>query len=62
VPIIEMKAFEQRFEDPAIADELIKRLTEAVASVYGEDVARETWVLLEGHSPAHWGFGGSLRV
>lgn len=61
MPIIEVHAFEQRFEDEETAKRLIERLTDAFVEVYGEAVRDETWVLLDGVSPGHWGFGGKVR-
>ncbi|HLM31222.1 MAG TPA: tautomerase family protein [Solirubrobacterales bacterium] len=61
MPIIEVKAFERRFEDPETAERLIAKLTDALCDVYGEELRAETWVLLEGVAPAHWGFGGEVR-
>ncbi len=62
MPIIEVKAFEHRFEDDEKAALLIEKLTTAFGEVYGEDVGRETEVVLQGVSPRHWGFGGKRRV
>lgn len=61
MPIIEVKAFERRFQDPEQSRLLIERLTDALVSVYGEAVRSETWVLLEGVPPDRWGFGGEVR-
>ena len=61
MPIIEVKAFERRFEDRETAERLIAKLTDAICEVYGEEVRGETWVLLDGVAPAHWGFGGEVR-
>jgi 4-oxalocrotonate tautomerase len=61
MPLIEVKAFERRFEDQEKAEQLINRLTEAMVEVYGEAVREETWVVLDGVSPRHWGFGGKVR-
>jgi 4-oxalocrotonate tautomerase len=61
MPIIEVKAFDRRFEDPEQSRVLIERLTDALVSVYGEGVRSETWVILDGVAPAHWGFGGEVR-
>jgi 4-oxalocrotonate tautomerase len=61
MPIIEVRAFEQRFVDESTAQRLIEKLTDAFVEVYGESVREETWVLLEGVSPHRWGFGGTVR-
>jgi 4-oxalocrotonate tautomerase len=61
MPLIEVKAFDRRFEDDDTAARLIASLTDAFVGVYGEQVRAETWVVLEGVSPKHWGFGGEVR-
>ena len=38
MPIIEVKAFERRFQDPEQSKLLIERLTDALVSVFGEAV------------------------
>jgi phenylpyruvate tautomerase PptA (4-oxalocrotonate tautomerase family) len=62
MPLIEVKAFESRFDDDAKAALLIEKLTAALGEVYGQDLADETWVILQGYPPAHWGFAGTRRV
>ena len=62
MPLIEVRAFERRFADDAKTKELIAALTEAMVQVYGEDVRDETWVIVDGVTPARWGFGGKVRV
>lgn len=62
MPLIEVKAFESRFEDEEKSGLLIERLTEAMVEVYGEAVREETWVVLDGVSRRHWGFGGKVRT
>jgi 4-oxalocrotonate tautomerase len=62
VPIIEVKAFASRFEDPEQAQKLIASLTDAFCAVVGEEVRAETWVLLSGYAPGNWGFGGQVRT
>ena len=61
MPIVEVKAFDRRFTDDAVAKRLIAALTDAVCEVFGDEVRAETWVILEGVTPAHWGFGGEPR-
>ena len=61
VPLIEVKAFERRFEDEATAERLIAALTDAMCDVFGEPVRDEVWVIVEGVSPTRWGFGGQVR-
>jgi 4-oxalocrotonate tautomerase len=62
MPIIEVKAFERRFEDPEVSQRLIAKLTDALCEVYGEELRAETWVLLEGVETSRWGFGGEVRT
>lgn len=62
MPIIEVKAFAHRFEDGDAAQRLIAELTKAFGSVYGEDAARETEVILHPIPRALWGFGGTTRT
>jgi phenylpyruvate tautomerase PptA (4-oxalocrotonate tautomerase family) len=62
MPLIEVKAFERRFEDEQVAPQLIARLTDAMCEVLGEAVRDEVWVLVEGVSPRRWGFGGEVRA
>jgi 4-oxalocrotonate tautomerase len=61
MPLIEVKAFQRRFEDPQTAELLIAKLTDALCDVYGEELREETWVILEGIEPPCWGFGGEVR-
>ena len=61
MPLIEVKAFEHRFDD-AKAKLLIEKLTDALVAVYGEPARDETWVILHGISKQLWGFGGKVRT
>lgn len=61
MPLIEVKAFESRFEDDEKSEELIAALTQAMVDVYGEAARSETWVVLQGVAPTKWGFGGETR-
>lgn len=61
MPLIEVKAFERRFADEKKTKRLIAALTDAMVSVYGDDVRAETWVIVEGVAPSRWGFGGEVR-
>ncbi len=53
MPLIEVKAFEHRYDD-AKARLLIEKLTDALADVYGEQARDETWVILHGISKEQW--------
>jgi 4-oxalocrotonate tautomerase family enzyme len=61
MPFIEVKVFEHRFEDAEKSALLIERLTKAMGDTYGEDVGKETEVVLTGVPKSHWGFGGKVR-
>ncbi len=61
MPLVEVKAFDRRFDDPEVTARLIVRVTDAVCEVFGEAVRSETWVIVEGVAPARWGFGGVVR-
>jgi 4-oxalocrotonate tautomerase len=61
MPLIEVRAFERRFEDEAKTQQLIAALTNAMVDVFGEEVRPETWVIVDGVSPKNWGFGGEVR-
>lgn len=39
--------------------QLIERITDAVASVFGDDIRHQTWIVLEEVAPARWGIGGA---
>jgi len=60
MPYVEIKAFESRFEDEAVAERLIAALTDAVCEVFGESARDQTWVVVEGVPKRHWGFGGKV--
>lgn len=62
MPLIQVTAFKQRFADAEQGHRLIAALTDALVSVYGEDVREETWVILDGVEPDRWGFGGKVRA
>ena len=61
MPLIEVKAFERRFEDPESTERLIAALTDALCEVFGEEARAETWVVLQGVEASRWGFGGEVR-
>ena len=61
MPLIEVKAFDRRFEDPEATERLIAGLTDALCEVFGEEVRDETWVIVDGVAPSQWGFGGEVR-
>jgi 4-oxalocrotonate tautomerase len=58
MPLIEVKAVDRRFDDPATNERLIATLTDAACQVWGEEARPQIWVVLEGVPPARWGVGG----
>jgi phenylpyruvate tautomerase PptA (4-oxalocrotonate tautomerase family) len=61
MPLVEVRAFDRRFEDEEVVERLIARITDAMCDVLGETVRSETWVIVDGVSPKRWGFGGAVR-
>ena len=57
MPYIEVKTFEHRLTDES-AEEVIRRLTDALCDALGEEVRADTWIVVEGVSPKRWGLGG----
>ena len=58
MPLIEVKAVNRRFDDPATNERLIATLTDAACQVWGEEARPQIWVVLEGVPPTRWGIGG----
>ena len=58
MPYVEIKVFEDRFEDPEFPDRMIAALTDAVSSVLGAEAGADTTVIVEGVSRARWGHRG----
>lgn len=56
---IEAAFFNKRFEDEEFNEKMITALTNAVASVLGEDAGKDTTIILHGIDPARWGYGGN---
>lgn len=61
MPLIEVKLFETRLADEAVAADIIAAVTDGLCSVIGEAARDQTWVVVEGVSPKRWGFGGKVR-
>ena len=57
MPLIQVKLIENVFTNQQKA-EIIKRLTDAMVSVEGENLRQVTWVLLEDVKTGEWGIGG----
>ena len=61
MPFIEVKLFDTRIQDEAVAEKIIAAVTDGLCSVIGEGARDQTWVVVDGVSPKHWGFGGKVR-
>ena len=57
MPLINFKAIEGVLA-PEQKRELIEKLTDATASVYGEGIRQVTWVVIEDVNSGEWGIGG----
>jgi 4-oxalocrotonate tautomerase len=58
MPYILVKAVDRRFQDPAVSERLIAKLTDAACEVFGEETRPQTWVVVEGVPAQQWGIGG----
>ena len=57
MPLINFKAIEGVLA-PEQKRELIEKLTDATASVYGEGIRQVTWVVIEDVRSGEWGIAG----
>ena len=57
MPLINFKAIEGVLA-PEQKRELIEKLTDATASVYGEGIRQVTWVVIEDVNSGDWGIAG----
>jgi 4-oxalocrotonate tautomerase len=57
MPLVNFKAIEGVIT-PEQKRELITKLTDAVASVYGEGIRQVTWVVIEDVPSGEWGIAG----
>jgi 4-oxalocrotonate tautomerase len=57
MPLINFKAIEGVLA-PEQKRELIEKLTDATASVYGEGIRQVTWVVIEDVNSGEWGIAG----
>lgn len=57
MPLIDVKLYEGRLNE-TVERELIERITDAVAGVFGEQAREQTWVVLNEVPPQRWGIGG----
>ena len=61
MPYIEVKAFDRRIDD-ASTQRVVELLTDALCEALGEEVRKDTWVVVEGVPAARWGIGGKLST
>lgn len=61
MPYIEVKAFDRRIDD-ASTERVVELLTDALCEALGEEVRKDTWVVVEGVPPARWGIGGKVST
>jgi 4-oxalocrotonate tautomerase len=61
MPLIQVKLIEEVFT-PAQKKEIIRKLTDAMVSVEGENLRPVTWVLIEEVRSGEWGIGGQAMT
>ena len=57
MPLITAKFYEGRLT-PETEPQLVKALTDALASVFGPEIREQTWVVLEEVPRRRWGVAG----
>jgi 4-oxalocrotonate tautomerase len=57
MPFINVKLIENVFT-PEQKQEVVRRLTDAMVSIEGENMRQVTWVVVEEVSSGDWGIGG----
>jgi len=57
MPLIQVKLIEKVFTS-AQKQEMIKKLTDAMVSIEGENMRPVTWVVIEEVASGEWGIGG----
>jgi len=57
MPLIQVKLIEKVFTNQQ-KQEMIKKLTDAMVSVEGENMRPVTWVIIEDVNSGEWGIGG----
>jgi 4-oxalocrotonate tautomerase len=57
MPLIQVKLIERVFSDRQ-KQEIVKKLTDAMVSIEGEQMRSVTWVIVEEVGSGHWGIGG----
>jgi 4-oxalocrotonate tautomerase len=58
MPLVQVKLIEGVFSDAQKA-EIVKRLTDTMVSIEGENMRSVTWVIVEEVKSGHWGIGGN---
>jgi 4-oxalocrotonate tautomerase len=58
MPLIQIKVVEGVLNEGE-KSEMISKVTEAVLSVYGENLRPHTWVMVEDVPSGQWGLGGT---
>jgi 4-oxalocrotonate tautomerase len=61
MPLIQVKLIENVFT-PAQKNEMIRKLTDAIVSVQGENLRALTWVVIEEAHSGDWGVGGEVMT
>ena len=57
MPLIQVKLIEKVFTNQQ-KQEMIKKLTDAMVSIEGENMRPVTWVIIEDVTSGEWGIGG----
>jgi 4-oxalocrotonate tautomerase len=58
MPLVNVRLIEDVFT-PAQKQEMVRKLTDAMVSIEGENMRPVTWVVLEEVKSGDWGVGGS---
>jgi 4-oxalocrotonate tautomerase len=57
MPLIQVKVIEGVFSDPQ-KQEIVRKLTDTMVSIEGENMRPVTWVVIEEVKSGSWGIGG----
>ena len=58
MPLVNVKVIEGVFSDSQ-KQEMVKKLTDTMVSIEGENMRQVTWVVVEEVKSGHWGVGGT---
>jgi len=58
MPLVNVKCIEGVFSDSQ-KQEMVKKLTDTMVSIEGENMRQVTWVVIEEVKSGHWGVGGT---